>query len=1225
MSSGKSTFKGINAQAAAGLSLFLQYLTRPDFKQIELEQSKLEDFVLVFDEKRIICESKYRSVPLEWHNIREILETISKHKQISKNDEILIITEQINPDVKGAVENFKYFGGRLQKELKNSVHKFTDEHISLLPRLKIWEVPQEINDKGILVLMAQVLNIGGNFWLPSHQLNEWTKKLLVDDIYHGSQKGKIVTRSEILEKINNKKVQFFDDSGYKYEEEKETTTSRVEEIIKNLKNNSRRDRANNEIARLPVNPSVHYFVLQKLQSVENLKLADWDALWKATLRGAFSLELFKVLEKNIDQQENQEYSLSLIENAIENYEANYYREEFIKKDIVDLCQHIFQKNHRYAERIFRILKSLYAYRIEKFLYSERKDESSWEREEISKFLKEIYQQSSVQQLKVEIVNYILGNFNIVEDDGKFWHYTPPSLFEILADFVIANPAERILELKDKCSNQYQKYYRRFNKKISFDGWEHMGGGIGQSGNEFSIIDKHFVVKILTPALQELYKDKEVGWSFVISNCIARQTEDVTRQKPDFLNRASLPILLEEYKGGSHSNEAREILSDFIKMRKGIPWKNDLIFQSLNSDSYSDEQKWELVSVSLKAFSDLPVNVFVEQIVSDLAAKSDNQEIRQNAVEILKSWASNPEYQKRHSYGELDTVDSALKLINNPKSKSEGIDLIESYIQSDHFKAKRDTFDAYDVAGVLSRVLEENFDRGLALLNAVNQEANLTTNQQILICSSLYKTNDNNPELLKLVFENFVKPLLSNLIGKKVKQVDLLTEEDFSPIEERFSYRYARESLIQFAEKLAKAGHKKDALWMTKIFILDSDPPKDGSNTSDDPKGESNLHKRVSSGDDVSELATVRGYCAWTLQKLVVPFSEADQLVAREIIPECLRLVKILCFDSNFYVRAEGCIPLIELVKNRHTHLPGKTNERFVSEELAEEMERLAFDMLTDENIRLNQVAKHLAMVFTYIRTLGTDKALQVIQMFLKSDNEDVISEILPLFIYYSLFRQNAFPKWQWKPLEEFDQTKIQSLLESQLKNGNPKVRAQLAWQLERLPDEIKKSSETKGAITLEDAIKLSSKYMTMLLTKYDHDVFNDIYHFIEEYHTDHFEICYELWTKCIDLESKYYQENWSEDKLHDLYWWPFFYNGMILETVLDHKGVDEFLFYFSKLSDYPAPVLIANDLDRAVERLVSLRGHKDEINNLFDSLIRRNPKYYEVKQKWIENNHDQTI
>ena len=46
---GQNLHKGINAQAYAAMSLFLQHLREPEFSYIHLEPQNFEDFNLVFN------------------------------------------------------------------------------------------------------------------------------------------------------------------------------------------------------------------------------------------------------------------------------------------------------------------------------------------------------------------------------------------------------------------------------------------------------------------------------------------------------------------------------------------------------------------------------------------------------------------------------------------------------------------------------------------------------------------------------------------------------------------------------------------------------------------------------------------------------------------------------------------------------------------------------------------------------------------------------------------------------------------------------------------------------------------------------------------------------------------------------------------------------------------------------------------------------------------------
>ena len=1195
---GQSTQQGIYAQNWAAMSLFLQYVTQNDFKYIGFEGDKLEDFHLVFEDgRKIICESKYRNIHLA--QIRTILDKIIKHGQVNESDEILIICKEVNKEAKSLVENFKYFSKRIENDLKSKKHKYQDKHLELLPQLRFWEVGNVRNtENGTKILMTRVLNYPDPFWVPKHRIEQLTNSLVVDKVFKGSRKGETLTKSDFLSALEKEKTQFFRDDGYDYEKVKQTEEDEVKKIIKSIRTRSKDLDINNELARLYANPSMHHFALMCLENESGLDLSDWKNLWTSTYQSAFSIELFKIFENNLKSEKNQQFALDFIlENLGET--TNYFREEFIKYDIVKLCKKILDINPTSERKIFEVLKRVYEHTSDRFLYVKRRRDDSWEREETAKLLEELYDKSGDKKLKSEIIEYLVASFNLVEDDGKFWHYTPPHIFRIIKRHISSDPERLILWITEKCIKQYNKVYKRFGKKLEFKGWEHMGGGISQSGSVFSISDKHFVSEFLVPALTSFYNskgNKSKAWKFVISKCITRDIKKVNEKNPDFLNRTAIPVLLTEYKKGKHNREAFEILSDFIRMRKGIPWKNDLIFQAINNDQFTYEQKWKLIKVSLDEFDNLPVNVFVEQIISDLAKNAKDEKIQEEAIKTIEGWAQNPEYEKRHGIGSFDIVDNIFKLLGNRKTFNKGFEILQKHIENPNFIKKTDTFDTYDVAKAVTKVIEEEPKTGFALLEEINKSKNLTINQQITISGALYNIPDNKKKVLLKAYKEFLKPTLGK-IGNIKK------------IEKRFSHRHARESFVQFAEKLAKAHYFNEALWLVKIFINDTDPILE--NYSDDPKGDFNYHKQLIEGDDNPTLGTVRGYCAWVLQKFCTRYG-------RDYIPEILDLVEQLTKDHNYYVRVQACIPLLELVKNRHTVLSENRKERFLPIGVAERIEKITFSMLKNkENHKLKAVMKHLAMVFTYMRSLDEKQAMTVLKVFKDTGFETVMHEAVPLFIFFAEFRNKSFKDWPWGDISKFDDKSFKKLLIDLLKNGTAETKSALAWQFNKLPDEIAKSERAKRQMTVDEAVTLASSYMAYLTSKYDHQVFKNIYRFVEEYIDSHFEDCFVLWTKCIETESKYFEDNWSEDKLHEMYWWPFFYNGKVLVAILDNKGEEEFLTWFEKLANYPNKVLIANDLDTAAEKLVEIKNHKKRIRDLFELLIKRNPKYYNFKQRWF--------
>lgn len=89
----------------------------------------------------------------------------------------------------------------------------------------------------------------------------------------------------------------------------------------------------------------------------------------------------------------------------------------------------------------------------------------------------------------------------------------------------------------------------------------------------------------------------------------------------------------------------------------------------------------------------------------------------------------------------------------------------------------------------------------------------------------------------------------------------------------------------------------------------------------------------------------------------------------------------------------------------------------------------------------------------------------------------------------------------------------------------------------------------------------------------------------------------------------------NNENQHYIYWWPYFYNGKILNIILNKKGEEDFLKWFEFLLEYPKEVLIANDLNIAVDKLKEIPKTNKGVARIFDKLVERNPsKYYEMKK-----------
>lgn len=1205
---GRVAQRGIYAQNWAAMSLFLQFVQQKDFLYIGFEGEKLEDFHLVFsDGRKMVCESKNQI--LNYSDIKTILEKIAKHGQINKNDQIVIICKSVNSSAKSDIENYKYFKDRIDTVLSSRPHNFGLHHLKLLPQVRFWEVPQNMNEFIVKALLTRMLGV----WVPEKRLDEVKDHIVLKEVFHGSAEGKTLTKDDFIKKLEDKKIEILEYAGY--ERNRQTAEKDVQEILQLVEKQNNTKIVPHKVSDLSRKPSEFYYLITKLGDKKDLDLAHWNQIWNAAVSTFLSLHIFKIFVNNIARENNQKYALSFIEQILSGG-YDFFREEFIKKDIADLCKLIYEKNNKFERRVFEIVKKLFEPSITDFFYREkplgRKDDR-WEREEISKLIRDLYRDTKDAKLKKQVIVYLSNTFNLVEDNGEYWHYTPSEIFEIFREDILSAKelSKKIIWFKDLCVAHYNSFYSRFRLKGKFDGWELMGSGISQSGRDFSIGDNHFVYLVLKPALKGLYEDKNKGWDFIINHCISRKIEDISSNNPDFLNRASLPILFEEYKSGKHSKEALAILSDFIRMRKGIPWKADLIFQELRGD-YSDEQKWALVKVSLDEYNNLPVNVFVEQIVSDLA-KIEHKK----ALATIAQWVKNPEYNRRQTMGSFNVMENISKLLDNPKTFSEGVPIYKNYITSDDFIKKDNDWETWDVAKVLAKIVTIKPEVGIGILKEVSGSKILTQNQQTLLCSSINDLAKDDRKVLERVYQDFVLPFLQSL------------DSDITKIENRITNRYSREQLVQFAEKLAESGLWSESLYIVEIFVNDSDPIL--KNYPDDEKGDFNEHEKVKAGEDSFTIRTVRGWCAWVLQKLVMPRNFARINETRSIIERALPLLEKLATDQNYYVRVQVSAPLTALAKNRNTVLPENRKERFVSPEIADKIGDLAFLMLRDsENHKLPAVMKHLAMVFTYMRSLTKKEAWEVLQTFLKDEYPkknkqrgyesylaDILNEAAPLYIFFAEFRSKAFKDWPkgWGNLGAFDPKPFKKLLESLLKSEDSDIRRVFTWQIARLPNEVKDRPE------FSSILKLAADYLMLATDKYDHNVFGNIYRFVEDYidNDEYFEFCFDLWKACIKTEAKFFKDNFSKDKLQEMYWWPFFYNGKILLRIAGQKGNGEFLKWFKVLADYPAELYLANDLDVAVEHLITIKTNKEAVESLLDKLMERNSKYYECKQRWVSS------
>ncbi len=1202
---GQLNYKGINAQAWAAMSLFLQYLRDPNVSKIELEAAEFQDFNLVFnDGHKIICESKAWKKEFGFSHLRKILKDILNKITIGEKDEILIICVNLNKELENKIKYIKYWSEKLAIEFRK--RKFTNQQIAILDKVKFWKVQQKDNHLIVYALFSELLA----FWLPENELECKADSILIKRIYEGSAKGKVYKREDIINEIESMRKKASKYSGY-FDDERVKTEDQLQNLIKALDNNKAPEWAPNQLSALTSKPALMSFALDRIKDKKIDKLADWSDLWELYKIYRFSFTLFRIFEDNLHTAGNKKYILQFFKNNISEI-RRFYQRDFFDVDVIKITKNILKddKNNKFINDAFEIVKKLITEKKDDIFYLKEQQDSLWERNEIAKLLHEIYKKSNTK-LKKGIFNLIINTFNLVKDDGQFSHYTPLEIFGILGEWLETDFKKRLPILIKILSKQFACFYKKFGSKLEFQGWEHMGSGISGWEHNFTISDRHFISYILKPVINEQYnksKNKEKMWNFIFKHCVSN-TDEVSAKRPDFLNRAVLAVILRRYQNSNKkiSDEAFNILSEFILSKKGIPHKSDLIYQALLGYDISDDKKLKLVKISIDKYK-TPINVFVEQIISSLIKKGNKA-----ARTILVGWFDNPKYYERIRFDSniIQNIKDALEANFNF-----GIKLFNNFINSNFFINQYDSFEVYEFAKILHSILVKKFKVGIEILIGILKTKKLSKNQQILLCHSLLQKPDqyekDKKETLIRIYNKFIDPLLKSW------------DNNIHTIYKIIWHSNAREIFVQFAEKLAINKEIEKALRIVEVFIDDPDPYLPNKN-SEDPENKYNEHQCIENGEKSHLIRSVRGWCAWVLMKCSV-------LAGHNYIGQIIDQTEQLTKDKNWYVKHMACFALSQLAQARLTVMPddkeilffGKDKKKALTR--AKKVEDIAFNLLEDISKASANVKKALAesipSVFNHIRALNEDNVLKFLKLIKKFPGES-IAEASPLLIFFAEFRKESFKDWKWaipghydylRP-DQYNSEKIRKEVFKIIDNLKPEERFSFGASCERMIRENNPGSEDKNA---EKYYKIACKYLNHISNDYHENTFRIIYDTIQEgmQKNWHFNKWQDLYFKCLKIENRYYQDHLNKDNVMQMYWWPYYENSKILQLIYNHGNKKEFLDALEIIVNFPKEMDIHATED-IIALLEKFSNKNKQVKNIINKLFEKNPsKYYEFKRQY---------
>lgn len=1197
---GQNNQRGIYTQNWVAVSLFLQFLRETNFSYVHLEPNNSEDFDLCFkDGKKVICESKYRNKSFSYAQLKELVGKVIRRGALNHHDEILVVCKYLDQNLKSEMGAIKYFS-----ELKKKYREkgFSKKMIDSLPRIKFWELGPNFDRTLNESLISEYINS----WLPPKEINSFSV-VLQDKISQLSSFGGVYSLVNFDQDILELKERARQQSDYFNDEINRGKQFRL--LEKEIKNKGIRW-GTGSVSAFSTRWDLMSFAMDRLKQRRDLELNKWDSLWQLNKVQYFTFGIFDVFENNLNTKENKVYVLQYI-NRYTKTIRGYFRSDYFDVDVVKIVTKIIldADGSIYIDDAFTVVKDLITFRKKDFFYirDNNYDHGKWEREEVCKLLRKIYDIAK-PELKEKIITLIYSNFDLVEDHDEFYHGAPQEIYALLESWVSEDFKKRLKKIVKIFVKQYEHSYQKYGKTLKFLGWEHSGGGISFSGHH-TVNDRHFVGDILTPAIRRYYSENgEAGWRYIKMSCIS-EVDRVNKSRPDFLNRAVYQIVLDRFNNNDDevvSREAFGILEEFIVSRKGIPHKSDLIYQAVAGSTLSDDKKWQLVSIATKKF-DLPINPFLEIIVIDLAKRQHT-----DAISELKKWYANQAYYRGFMF-ELESLNNLKRLFETNFNLA--VELFRVFIQSEYFRKSEDKkFGSFDVSELLHEILKKDYSKGLLILKFLENELNLNQNQQIVYTHSLFHDKSDDATYLMGIYTDVVDPLLTKL------------KNDNKKVVERFSDDVSRTAFVQFASRLAEQKQIAEALRIIRVFISDPDPYMPGEDPND-PEDEYSEHKRILRGDEPNTINSVRGWCGWVLMQCSI-------LEGRKYIPEIIQLTKRLVTDKNYYVVHMGCFALAQLSKTRLSVLPPERKELFFHKNkeqalrMSRDVEIISFDLM-ERMIKWPvpvQVAmtKSVLHVLEWVRSLNEEDSWRLISQ-LRQLPYETRAEAAPLFVFFAEFRKNAFTstKWKWKAPGLYDDLQPSRYNQKRFKLAFVETIKDLQ---EKNPDDCFRFAASFGHLLREEArgdkvggyTKLTLEYFELLTEKYGHSIFNLIYSVIEgklEQKDKYCQSWYGLFLRCLRQEALFYEEQKRVGNIMNVRWYPTLCHSRVLELVDEFFGKDKFMEAAKIIFSFPNEVDL-HESEKIISVIASFPKTNKDAEAIIKTLIERNPsKYWDLIKK----------
>ena len=1032
-----------------------------------------------------------------------------------------------------------------EKELAKKGYE--PELVELLSKFRLWQQPKNVLENIVYSLFSEAIG----FWLPQEDIGDVVRSILLEAFHWGSAEGNVYKREDIEHEIQNQASQARERSTI-FNEKLTSYGKQIDKIDAAVREGNL-GAGDSEITALSQDPALMYFLLDKLKAKHNIRLADWKNVWHAC-KIYYPLQLFAIFRANTANKENRKFILSFVEDSLDQLNT-FYLNTYFESGLAKLLTAIIEKDNPLHQAVLSILKKQFEKYDKELFYLNTNEDKLYRKSGLCDTLQSLHQKST-NDAKEQIYEFIVNTFNLIEDEDDYSRYTPRDIFRILKQYLNDNNNEffeqRFLELVSRLAMQHERFYRyKFN--YDYKGWDEIGNTRAFYGHDYEVSEKQFIQDTLIPALQDF--GRQVRWKLIRENCVV-EPKDVSKQRPDFLNRVAIPFVLDEYAQGNP--EALPILSRYLLAPKTVSDKTDSIYQFLSTARFTDDQKWNLAKITVDS---VPVSPLVEQIVGDLAFNGHKQAISQ-----IDFWASDPDYLEHTSFLNDNLIPNIEKLLCH--ASNQAASTFRKLVSNQSFLKRLSQVQVNELYGLFAKIIVKNPNDGWALWNEIKNKDFLSINEQQLLTGALHDLHSGHRRII---------------LACAFRASNALTS-DYDKFATKFFFIHSRELLLQFVERCAAKDEDSPipSFEIIKRFVSDPDP--NNENDSNDPNGQFNYHKQILEGKNPMGIGSVRGNAARALSYVVRPGIKGR-------MDEVIAAVRSLTRDKNLHVRQQSCVTLARLAANRNAKANGT---RFMSTQQANEVESIAFEMLEDEGNRRPALQVAMAAVFDKLQSIDFKEATKAVNYFVKAGSE-ALKAYLKTIIYFAELRRDL-------SLEQ--KLSFRAVL-FHLIEEVPTTRSTIAWHMWSL-------SKKRGS-TGQSCLNETLKYVHKIAERFDREAFKFVYYLITD-HINNIKYQNELvsvYKECIATESQYLKTH--RDCLANRSA-PYWRNGEMLEIIFA-QSKEEFLHIFKMLSQYP-PECYLGDIGNAVDLLFQIPpSFQQAVRDIFENLFERdrNPMLYEKR------------